>query len=55
MFIILKLEQMIDYVLSVRLKRRAQKEKTQEREREREAITSCIQFFISVAQFPLKI
>ena len=37
MFIFLKLEQMIDFVLSVRLKRRAQKEKhKRERERERE-------------------
>ena len=37
MFIFLKVEQMIDFVLNVRLKRRAQKEKhKRERERERE-------------------
>ena len=39
MFIFLKLEQMIDFVLSVRLKRKAQKEKHRkeiEREKERE-------------------
>ena len=35
MFIFLKLEQMIDFVLNVRLKRRVQKEK-HKRERERE-------------------
>ena len=36
MFISLKLEQMIDFVLSVTLKRRAQKKDERERERERE-------------------
>ena len=37
MFIFLQLEQMIDFVLSVRLKRRARKERhNRERERERE-------------------
>ena len=57
MFISLKLEQMVYFVLKVRLKRRSQKER-HKRERERGAITPYIQFFIclcsSVSSYNLK-